>query len=75
MADILIKNMEMPKTERERFGKCDECGKVIFKGDMVIHTDWAEYFCCKECWSKRKKDVDEENGKNVFIIARWERTE
>ena len=50
-----------------RFGKCDECGKVMYVGDLGIHTEWAEYFCSDECWNKRKAEIDKENGYRVPI--------
>ena len=58
--------------EKVRFGKCDECGKIIYFKDRVIHTDWAEWFCSTDCWLKRKVSINVENGYRVPIKAVWE---
>lgn len=56
-----------PTSTPRRFGKCDECGKVMYVGDLGIHTEWAEYFCSEECWKKRYADIKKENGPDFRV--------
>lgn len=58
--------VELTSTPR-RFGKCDECGKVMYVGDLGIHTEWAEYFCSDKCWEKRYADIKKENGQDFRV--------
>ena len=59
-------------TRQVRFGKCDECGRVLYFGDKAVHTEMGDYFCSWDCWYKRRDDIWANEGKKVPIRYKGE---